>query len=182
MTTARATAMRANTGYQHWITPPHILDAARAFYVHEGIDLDPASSDVANRRVGARRFYTLDTDGLARPWHARNIWLNPPYARGEVGKWLDKAIEEYGSGHYVEALILTNAATDASYIQRLAAASTAHCMLSGRVQFEREMPDGSIEPAKRGANMQGQIVWYIGEDRQDWFGVCFAELGVCWWR
>src|SRR5262245_6844094 len=68
-----------NTGENEWYTPPAYLEAARL--VLGGIDLDPASSDVAQRRVRAGRYFTKKDDGLSRPWRGR-VWLNPPYASG----------------------------------------------------------------------------------------------------
>jgi len=54
--------MRPNEFY----TPSHIIELVRASM--GGIDLDPASCELANETVGARRFYDIKQDGLKRPW------------------------------------------------------------------------------------------------------------------
>ena len=51
-----------------WITNRDLIDSAH--YVMGGIDLDPASSKVANEYVGAKEFYTIKDDGLnEQDWH-----------------------------------------------------------------------------------------------------------------
>src|SRR5262249_56141272 len=65
-----------NTGYYEWYTPARYIELARE--VLGEIDLDPASSAKAQEIVKAQRYFTLEQDGLIRPWHGR-VWLNPPY-------------------------------------------------------------------------------------------------------
>jgi hypothetical protein len=43
-----------------------------------GIDLDPASSESANERVGALRFYDRRSDGLTASWDYNRIYVNAP--------------------------------------------------------------------------------------------------------
>jgi hypothetical protein len=42
-----------------------------------GIDLDPASSEEANKRINASVIYTKEMDGLKESW-AGKVFLNPP--------------------------------------------------------------------------------------------------------
>lgn len=58
-----------------WYTPSAIVDAARALM--GGIDLDPASSALANETIRATNIYTEASNGFAAPWHGR-VFLNPP--------------------------------------------------------------------------------------------------------
>lgn len=58
-------------------TPEHIVEAARLVLGH--FDLDPATSEIANRRVRAEKIFTAE-DGDAtfeEDWHGR-VFLNPP--------------------------------------------------------------------------------------------------------
>jgi DNA N-6-adenine-methyltransferase (Dam) len=61
-----------------WYTPAKYIEAARE--VMGGIDLDPASCELANRTIRATRYYSKNQDGLRQKWHG-NVWLNPPYGR-----------------------------------------------------------------------------------------------------
>jgi len=66
-------------------TPERIVELARE--VMGGIDLDPASSELANARVRAARIFT-EADGeraLEEPWEGK-IWLNPPGGQTPVAK------------------------------------------------------------------------------------------------
>ena len=55
----------ARSGEVEWYTPARYVDAART--VMGGIDLDPASSDHAQRTVRAAAYHMAEADGLALP-------------------------------------------------------------------------------------------------------------------
>lgn len=84
-----------------WYTPPEILDPARALL--GGIDLDPASSELANRAVCSNKIYTEADDGLSKPWvrfdgrvdEECNVFMNPPTPPRE---WWKKLILERSFG------------------------------------------------------------------------------------
>ena len=60
-----------------WWTPPWLIALCRtALGGH--IDLDPASCPEANRYIQADKIYTKQDNGLAQPWTARTLFLNPP--------------------------------------------------------------------------------------------------------
>ena len=61
------------------MTPPHIVELARE--VLGVIDLDPASSEEANKIIKARRFFTKKDNGLLQDWGRGSIFLNPPGGR-----------------------------------------------------------------------------------------------------
>jgi len=90
-----------------WYTPAEYVDAARE--VMGGIDLDPASSALANETVRATRFYDKTDNGLERDWAGR-VWLNPPYGKG-TGLFVTKLTYEYehGYGPVSAAILLINA-------------------------------------------------------------------------
>ena len=73
------------TGNQEWYTPSEYVEAARR--VMGEIDLDPASSELAQETVRASSYYTKDDDGLVSEWSGR-VWLNPPYSHAQTSFYL----------------------------------------------------------------------------------------------
>lgn len=154
-----------NTGENEWYTPePYIRAAVR---VMGAIDLDPASSDVANEIIGAAAYFTVQDDGLAQPWQGR-VWMNPPYAQPLVGQFCGKLAEEVANGNVSEAVVLVNNATETVWFQRMPEVAKAICFPSGRVKF--------WHPERTAAPLQGQAVLYFGEHVRE-FCAEFAEFG-----
>lgn len=87
-----------------WLTPPQILQALGSF------DLDPcAPSSLVRPWDTAVHHYTIDDDGLRKPWFGR-VWCNPPFGR-EAVKWLRK-MKDHGNGI---ALVPARTETDMFY-------------------------------------------------------------------
>jgi hypothetical protein len=156
-----------NSGVPEWYTPADIIAAARQ--VLGGIDLDPASSDIANDTVGADRYYTLDDDGLAQPWTGR-VWMNPPYTTGLVDRFIDRLLEHFHRGDVPAACVLTNNATDTRWWQAMAEHAAAVCFPARRIRFLA--PDG-----EKGAPLQGQTICYLGA-QDDLFVDEFRKFGA----
>lgn len=142
-----------NSGCNEWYTPRQFIDAAHV--AMGGIDLDPASSIVAQETVQARKFYTLADDGLKKKW-AGNVWLNPPYAQPLIGQFCDKLVDEYSSGQVSQAIVLTNNATETAWFQTLLSHATAVCFPCGRIRFNDHTGKPTNSP------VQGQLICYFG--------------------
>lgn len=155
-----------NTGNNEWYTPPKFIDAARI--VLGQIDLDPASSEIANQTVGASRIFTEQDDGLTKDWHG-TVWMNPPYASGLVGPFCEKFALSFRAGDITEGIVLVNNASETGWWQALAEASSAICFPKSRVKFLRN--SGEV-----GAPLQGQTIFYAGTDPIG-FKDAFAEFG-----
>lgn len=154
------------TGENEWYTPDEHIELARS--VLGSIDLDPASSHVANRVVKAENFYSQETNGLEKEW-AGTVWLNPPYAQPAISHFADKMVSEWESGRVSAAIVLTHNYTDTAWFQKLARAATAICFTRGRVRFVS--PSGELA-----APTQGQAFFYFGAEA-DIFADVFGEIG-----
>lgn len=143
------------TGQNEWYTPAQYIEAARL--VLGGIELDPASSDIAQKTVQAERYFTKADDGLAKPWQARSVWLNPPYSQPEIWNFVEKLIAELTSGNVGSAILLTHNYTDTAWFHHAESIAAAICFTRGRVKFVNA--DG-----EECAPTQGQAFFYYGTE------------------
>ena len=133
------------------------------------IDLDPASTDVANEVIGATQFYTQDDDGLQQDWYG-NVWMNPPYAQPLIDQFCSRLVEQYNGGYVESACVLVNNATETQWFQKVARVASMWCFITGRVTF--------WHPDKESATpLQGQVVLYLGTDVAT-FKHEFGKFGV----
>ena len=158
-----------NNGNNEWYTPREYVELARQ--VMRGIDLDPASTDIANQTVQAERYYTKADDGLTQPW-AGKVWMNPPYAQPLIGQFCQKLADEVENENVSQAFVLVNNATETEWFGRLAEKASAILFPRGRVKFTD--PDG-----KPGAPLQGQALIYIGPESER-FADSSNDVGICW--
>jgi len=152
---------------QEWYTPPRIIEAVRQ--VMGGIDLDPASSDEANKTVQAKHYFTIEMDGLKRDWFAPTLFMNPPYG-DTIGDWVDKLAREYAAKHFKQAITLLPARTDTAWLHKLS--DFPRCFISGRLKFSGSENSATFP----------SVVIYLGPEAHQ-FGVTFSELGdiyVAW--
>ncbi|MEI7538523.1 MAG: DNA N-6-adenine-methyltransferase [Comamonadaceae bacterium] len=149
-----------------WYTPAWAVGLARRAL--GGIDLDPASSPIANQIVGASRIFTPDDDGLSQPWSAATVFVNPPY-NGDSGAWCQKALTEYRAGRAGAVVLLVFAKLGYQWFEDLFDACTV-CFVRKRISFRR--PDGSVE----GEAKHGSAFIYLGPNAGA-FRAAFAEYG-----
>ena len=154
------------TGENEWYTPTEYIELARA--VLGCIDLDPASSELANRDVAAAKYYTIDDDGLNQSW-AGNVWLNPPYAQPAVSQFVSKLVAEVKSERVKQAILLTHNYTDTAFFHEAANACQSICFTKGRIAFVDTH-------GERASPTQGQAFFYFGDD-VDIFTDVFLQVG-----
>jgi len=149
-----------------WGTPAEYVELVRR--VLGEIDLDPATSDHAQRIVKARRYYTAADDGLSKPWKGR-VFLNPPYEQPACGHFIRRFIDEQKSGRLTKGILLLNASTDTTWFHSLAARYQI-CFTNRRIGFLQ--PDGT--PIN--GNRVGQIFVAAGCGRE--FKTEFEAAGI----
>jgi hypothetical protein len=117
------------------LTPKWLIDLLGPF------DLDPCAADPRPWDC-ARVNFTEAGDGLSREWNGL-VWLNPPFDRYQVGKWIQR-LADHGSG-----IALVHARTETAWFQAIWRQADALMFLDERLKFCR--PDGSEQPANSGA-------------------------------
>jgi hypothetical protein len=127
------------------LTPKWIIDALGPF------DLDPCAATERPWDCATRNYVEAD-DGLALPWEGM-VWLNPPFDRYQVGKWIQK-LADHGHG-----IALVHARTEAEWFRPIWRHAERILFLDKRLKFCR--PDGSEQPANSGAPA---VLAAFGED------------------
>lgn len=155
-----------SSGNNEWYTPSEYIESARI--IMGSIDLDPASSELANTIVKATSYFTRETNGLNKAWQGK-IWLNPPYSTDLIPLFIEKLVSEYDNENIKEAIVLVNNATETKWFQSLASIASAICFTFGRIKYW--CPEGTF-----GAPLQGQALIYIGNNPIG-FGNEFAKHG-----
>lgn len=155
-----------------WYTPTKYIDDALTVFGGE-ISLDPFSSDLANSRIKAKKFFTITDNGLEQEWIPqgnKTIWMNPPY-----GRLMTKAVLKFCSvwdkKEFEQAIVLCNNATDTKWFKLLSMRATAFCFTDHRIDFE------AFDGKTNGANTRGQCFIYFGKNTSN-FKDIFAKHGL----
>jgi hypothetical protein len=166
-----------------WYTPSRYIEAARQ--VMGSIDLDPASCELANRTVKAKRYFIERENGLAQEWYG-NIWLNPPYGldkslpneqRSTIGKWVNRLIHFYSVGDIEQAILLTTCQVNSAWFDLL----WQHPICFPKQKIRFYLPHGSTSKPRLGHNfdshMFGSVLVYLGPHEQRFIEV-FQQFGT----
>ena len=138
-------------------TPEAVLSVLRRV---GPMGLDPASNPWST--VGARVELSKHRgdDGLAEPWHAHLLpkeqcFVNPPYDRGQIVRWVDKATREdpfvRERGAFITMLVPADPSTAA--FQSAWRSCNAFCLWGSRLQFLGSRGDSNPWPS---------VIWFWG--------------------
>jgi len=155
-----------------WMTPPSIIESARE--AMGSINTDPASNELAQQIVKADRYFTKEMSGLSGGWTG-NVWLNPPYSRGNIEPFLDRLVYFYLWKHVEQAVILTNTVYTSQWWRRTTVSdyATAYCLPHERISF---IDPVTMEPQK--GNDRDQLITYVGRNPEK-FCEAFFKHGSC---
>jgi len=166
-TSAPRYVMAEFTGENEWYTPPEYFPLVKEMFGK--IDLCPASNQAAqDKELPGVPCFTKETNGLTKEWRGR-IWLNPPYSKSLIGKFVSKLVGEFKAGRVTEAIMLVNNNTDTEWFHEAEAACSAICFTKGRVKFYNL--EGEISAPKN-----GQAFIYFGRNPKK-FAKVFADVG-----
>jgi hypothetical protein len=168
LTSKRLPHVAHNAGNHEWYTPEPYIKAATA--VMGKIDIDPASTEIANSVVLAKQFYTSSDDGLTKEWSGK-VWLNPPYAAELISQFCNKLRDHFAKGDVTEAIVLVNNATETLWFNKLINCASSVMFPCKRIRFWS--PYGRLSQP-----LQGQAVVYLG-DKPERFTAVFKSFGWC---
>lgn len=110
-----------------WETPEDLFNKLDRFFQ---FTLDAAATE---KNAKCKKYYTIETDGLSKPWSGETVWLNPPYGR-EISKWVKKSYEE-SQLPYTTVVMLIPSRTDTSYWHDYVMKASDIYYIRGRVKF-----------------------------------------------
>lgn len=90
----------------------------------------------------------LATDGLAQDWTGERVFCNPPYGKGLIQPWVDKALERQAE----LSVLLLPSRTEMPWFHRLWKEATEIRFLSYRIQFVA--PPGLEQDFKKSTNFE----------------------------
>lgn len=179
------------TSYQfEFYSPAELVEAARK--TMGSIDLDPASSAVANNTVKAKQYCTEQDDGLSKTWYG-NVWMNHPWGAKENAckknckkkrckkrgyhllkdfpgnfAWVNRLVNSYRNYTIDQACCITYASTSENWFKLLK--QYPMCLLDGRTSFY------NAEGELLEQNTKGCAVTYLGPSI-DLFADNFSPFG-----
>ena len=145
------------------ITPTWLWQLVRSF-VGERAICDVCTEP--SNPLGADAFYCKAVNGLEMQWAstARHVfgwthWCNPPYSRGSVIQWAEKATRE-ARAYPLEILMLTQADVSTDWYRVLRENADMRCHLGARVAFLEPDEQGGFRPCESGAKFGSQLSYW----------------------
>lgn len=159
-------AMPEEVGEDYY-TPPEVVEVARE--AMGGIDLDPASHWIANRKLQIETIYHLGRSAFENPWFGK-VWLNPPH--GDYAPWFERISQFVASGDIEQLCMIAPAWAFTTY----QAQPLMREMVSATVVMSPTPKFWGSPTGKEGSNHPHFLI-YIG-DEVDAFLTAFEPYGI----
>lgn len=149
------TQRNSKPGKEDWYTPGYIVRACERALGIKNFDLDPCSSAEANKTVRATTYWTKEGDALSREWPDDAwVWMNPPYTRGTVNKFVKKFLATTSGG-----AVLINSTTDTKAWQALAKEASYIFFPDKRIAFISDSEPVSGNTLPQTLFLFGDVDW-----------------------
>ena len=135
---------QTQTGSDDWYTPKWIFDTLKLTF-----DIDVAAPPGGIDWIPAKRYYTMEDDGLAQPWDGL-VWCNPPFSK--ITPWVHRFLE-HGNG------VMLTPFAKSKWINYAWNSNATIIHLPSELDFWR--PDGSHMRMAFGA-----VLWAMGDEAQ----------------
>jgi hypothetical protein len=139
------------------------------------IDLDPASTPIANERIKAKTFYTAHDNGLdhENEWHGK-VFINPPFSKiggaSQIRLWFERLEVEYSEGNIEEGILLGNMASGSKWFRPI-----LHWPMCFPLRIKFDAPPGLNSNSPRYDN----FFVYVGPVAKfAIFAKCFKNIGI----
>ncbi|MCG9576039.1 hypothetical protein L1D14_07280 [Vibrio tubiashii] len=197
-----ASLINQTSGTFEYYTPFDWVEPAREVLGY--IDLDPASSLIANETVKAQRFFDMATDGLKQRWDADTIFMNHPFHRGEKACPSDRSKcrkkncipsrskKKKTRGHHIDYDIPSNHDWINKFISEFEAghfksgicitfANTSETWFRKLLKYPQCFPEGRVHYRKPDGTVnknvtKGSVLTYLGPDVARFYEV-FSRYG-----
>jgi phage N-6-adenine-methyltransferase len=110
-----------------WETPQHLFDLLNLEFK---FTLDPCC---LKETAKCSKFYTPSDNGLIKSWLGETVFVNPPYSRGNIDKWVHKCWMESTYGTTVVALLPVS--TSSNWFHKYIYKQANIRFIKGRVKF-----------------------------------------------
>lgn len=111
-----------------WETPQDLFDKLNNEF---DFTLDPCCTKETAR---CDSFFTPEDDGLSQSWLNNRCFVNPPYSRGNIDKWVKKCFEE-GNKPYTLVVALLPVSTSSGWFHKYINDKATVRFIKGRVRF-----------------------------------------------
>lgn len=187
-----------DSGNTEYYTEEYLIEMAREVMGY--FDLDPASSETANKTVKAKQFYTKETDGLKQDW-AGKVWMNHPFSKGEkacpvskrTGKSLCRKKKCIERGYHITEDIPGNIEWTSKLVEEykngkvteaicITFSSMSEAWMNPLIEFMQCFPRGRInyrlpDGTKTNEITKGSLLTYMGPNPQK-FREVFERIGT----
>jgi hypothetical protein len=154
----------------NYYTPDFLIKKERE--VMGSIELDPCSSELANKTVQADRIYTLENSMFRNPLNCKTMHFNPPYS--SPVPFVERVVYEFQQGNISQLIGIFNTDNSTRWFAEIRKIATAYCFLSDRVQFIDATNDKLVQMS---SNPKPQFMFYAGNNT-DKFVQEFKGLGL----
>ena len=147
-------------------SPPWLINGVRQ--VLGRIYTDPCTTEEMNRFICAKVIYTEKENGLNHPWY-NEVWASIPYSNRLSSKFVNKAIEEWGSGNITSMLLLARLDVTNAF-NKLVESCSAYGQFKKR--FHHLINKKRV--TKTSPNF-GEVIFYFGDETNK-FEYVFSEV------
>lgn len=144
---------RVKNSSDEWYTPKYIIDSLGDF------DLDPCAPISPIYRT-AKTMFNKNDDGLTKQWEGR-IWLNPPYSRPLIEKFVN-LMAEHGNG----IALLFNRCDSKLFQDVIFKKAKAILFMKGRIKFLNQNGDIVGSPGR------GSVLVAFGSNNAEILKTC----------